>query len=111
MKRVVFPTGRANKRLSFLEEQSVDDGRGGREERWVEVFKAYGTLEPLSDRERVASEQVQQQATHKSRIRYRQGVHARLRVQHGERVFHVTGVTDEEEQHVTLILNLREVTP
>lgn len=111
MKRVTFPTGRANKRLTFQTEVLTSDGRGGNTSAWVDAFSTWGTLEPVRDRERWAGEQVQREVTHNTRIRYRTGVTTGMRFQHAGRTFSITGVIDEGEQHAVLVINAREVTP
>lgn len=108
---MTFPIARANKRLTLQEESKTSDGRGGNTVTWVDVVTVWAALEPVSAKERYASEQVQRETTHRIQIRYRTGVHSGMRAKHGNRIFSITGVVDVGEAHVKLQLDAKEVSP
>lgn len=72
--------GQLDQRLTFQAQLPGQDARGQASGQWVTAFTCWGAAEPLRGREFFAAAQLQSEVTVRFRIRWRAGVHGRMRV-------------------------------
>ncbi len=77
-------------------------------EAWQPWGVAWAAVEPLSGQEIEDARQVAARATTKVTIRYRDGVHAGMRLTHDGEVLHVEAVLNERMEDRWLVLLVRE---
>lgn len=110
MSSLVLAAGALRHRLELQAEVQTSDGQGGYVRTWQTSATVWGSVEPLVGRERWAAQQVQSPATHKIRLRYRDGVTTTVRIKFGTRTFNVREVLNLEERKVILELMAEENT-
>lgn len=79
--------GPLNKRITFQAPKSDKDDFGNTLPGWDDVATVWASIEPISSRELMASQQVQGEVTHRIRTRYRAGLTAANRIMFKGRVF------------------------
>lgn len=104
--------GAIRHRLTLQTVNDTADSQGGFVKAWTDTATVWGSLEPLSGRERLQAQQVQGLVTHKVRIRYRSSVTvtASMRVKFGTRTFNIREIRNAEERNVYLDLMVEENT-
>jgi SPP1 family predicted phage head-tail adaptor len=75
---------------------------------WVTFLTAYASIDPLVGREYMAAKQVQSEATHKIRMRYRAGITTTMRVKCGDRDFDIVSLLNIEERKRELLIMATE---
>lgn len=75
---------------------------------WVKVVDVWAAVEPLSGRELIVAQQQQPDVTHRVRMRHRDDVTAKMRVQHDSRNLFIESVMNVEERDRELHLMCRE---
>ena len=70
----------------------------------------WASIEPLSMRELVSSQEVQGVSTHRIRMRYNGNVARLDQIQYNGRTFEVEGVLNTEERNIELVLICHEIT-
>lgn len=101
--------GRLRHRIKFQAKTGtpVPDGYGGSTIPWVDfATKIPAAIEPLSGRELLAAQAVQNETSHKVTLRYQPGITAAMRVVFGSRVFAITAPPlnkDERNRELTLL--------
>ena len=104
----MIPAGRRNKRITF-QKPVAPASRFTAGETWSAVCTCWASIEPKSGREYWNAQQVQSAVTHRIKILYRAGITADMRIQHGERYFHIASVIDPDERHIELEIIATEV--
>lgn len=84
------------------------DGHGQAVPTWSTFATVPGSLEPLNGREIFAAAQVQAEVTARARIRYLEGVTAKMRITCESKIYAITAVIDRELRHRELELLLAE---
>jgi len=74
---------------------------------WSKFVEVYGSLQPISGRERVLSAQTVAEATYRARIRWLDGLTEKMRIRFGERYFNIVYVADDGRRR-ELVLDLIE---
>ena len=82
--------------------------RIGYADSWADTATVWARIEPLSGRERLAAQRIEDTVTHRVTIRYRSGVSARQRIAFGVRVFNIRAVLDVDERNEWLELLCEE---
>ena len=112
MESVTVEAGRLRHRLVLQSPSTQPDGGGGQVgDPWaapVKVATVWGSVEPVSGRERLRAQRLETQVTHRITIRYRMGVTAAMRLVLGVRVFNIRAVLDLGERHRVLELLCEE---
>ena len=91
-----------------LQDTETLDSVGQPGQTWRTFDHMWGSVEPLSGRELYNAAQVQPDVTHKVTMRYRDGIAAKMRIQHKERTLDILSVTDDEEREIQLVLMCKE---
>lgn len=106
--------GALKHRVVLEESTRVADGQGGYAVTWAEVGGAgaatlWARIRPLSGKEQVAHQQLQNTLTHEVVIRYRPGVTGAMRFTRGARVFNIRGIPRNiDENNEWLVLDCEE---
>lgn len=85
--------------------QAQDPESGSMVTTWVEWARVWASVEPLSARDFIAAQAVQSEVTARIVIRYRPGVTAAMRIDHGGRLYNIHGVlpdTRSGREYLTL---------
>lgn len=90
----------------------VDDGMGGKIEKWSSLRKIKGVLVPLKGNERFITGKTEMFASHKFFIDYPKGltITQKDRFALGARTFEIRFIADPAERHVHLEIDLEEIT-
>lgn len=94
--------------LVIEEAAETRDAHGQAVATWSTFATVPGSLEPLNGREFIASAQVQAEVTARARIRYLEGVTAKMRISFEGKIYAITAVIDRELKHRDLELLLAE---
>lgn len=100
-------SGALRHRLTIQQVTETRDSLGGVMESWAQFAVVYGTIEPLSGRERFLAAQTQAEATYRSRIRWISGLTAKMRISFNEKIYHITYIADDGRRR-ELVLDLVE---
>lgn len=73
---------------------------GARTTAWETVATVWAAIAPMSAREFVAANALQSKVTTRIVIRYRSGLKASMRVQHGAKVYNIEGVLADKESGI-----------
>ncbi len=95
-------------RVTFQEEVKVPDGHKGFTVSWIYKVEVWGSVKPLSSRERFFSDQIKAEVTHKVRVRYLEGVTEAMRIKHRGRVLLIAGIIDIDEKQEELEITCAE---
>lgn len=86
----------------------VSDDQGGFTETWADAFTVWASVEPVSSRERLFSQQIQYQRSHKVIIRWRTGITQEMRFTFDSRTFQIKGVRRFDERRFYMIIDAEE---
>lgn len=100
--------GHLRHKLVIEEATETRDAHGQAVSTWSTLAIVDGSLEPLNGREFIASAQVQAEVTARARIRYLEGVTAKMRISFEGKIYAITAVIDRELKHRDLELLLAE---
>lgn len=75
---------------------------------WTKLAEVWAAVEPLSGRELLNAQQIQPDVTHRVRIRHRDDVTPKMRVQHESRSLNIESVINLNERDRELHLLCRE---
>lgn len=105
--------GTLRHRLTFQRKSTDEDELGQPLNVWVDAFKCWGDVSPLSGRELIAAASVQSEVTHTISIRYRAELQnpkdvAAMRVVFGARVFDINASMNQDERNRLVMLQARE---
>ena len=104
-----FPAiGEMRHRITFQKSTQMDDGYGGGEQIWTDIFSVWASVEPISGREYYEAMAVQHQVTHRIKTRYRSDVTPEMRVTHDGKIYGVESVVDIGMRHRFLEILCRE---
>ena len=95
-------------RITFQELVEVSDGQGGKTTSWSNVVTVWARIEPVSSRERLFSQQLEYNRSHKVAIRYRNDITNDMQFTFDGRTFQVKGVLSPDERKAYLFLDVEE---
>lgn len=75
---------------------------------WVEVARAWASVEPLSGREYFQAQQMQASVDYRITMNYQPGIVPTMRVKWNDRGFNIRSVINTEERNIELILMCQE---
>ena len=78
--------------------QAPQDEYGAETPAWTTFATVWASVEPLQGRERLASQEVQAEVSHRMRLRHLEGLSSRMRVSFDGRIFGITDVINPEER-------------
>lgn len=106
---VILRSGQLRHRVTLQEAIRQRDG-GQLVPTWSAVAAGVpAAIQPLAGRELFAAKQLHATLTHKITLRYRAGVSAGMRIQHGSRVFQIESAVNVEEANVLLEILATEI--
>ena len=100
-------SGALRHRLTIQHVTEARDSLGQAIETWSQFAVVYGSIEPMSGRERFLSAQTQAEATYRSRIRWLSGLTAKMRISFNEKIYDITYIADDGRRR-ELVLDLVE---
>lgn len=77
---------------------------GEKDASWTTYLTVWASVEPLSGRELFAAQQVTSDVNVRIRMRYRDGVTAKMRVSFNSKIYDIVAVINREERNVELEL-------
>ncbi len=95
-------------RVTFQEEMKTPDGHKGFTVTWIYFKEVWGSVTPLSSRERFFSQQIKAEVTHRVEVRYLEGITEAMRISHRGRVLLIAGIIDVEERQEVLEITCAE---
>jgi len=98
--------GQLTKRVTLQAPSASADSYGATGSTWTDVADVWASIEPIQGREFFSAQQVNAEATHRIRIRYRAGVTAAMRLKYGARFFELTAPpinTGERDNELVLM--------
>lgn len=98
-----LPAGKLNKKLRFEEPVATRDSDGVLTEGWQLWDSLWGSLEPLSVREFIASASGQSQVSAMVTVRYRDGLKATMRIVHRGKTYNIAGVLPDKVSGIEYI--------
>ena len=102
--------GALRHRISIEEPVRTPDEGGGAEITWNQVAAVWAEITPKSGREVFESDQLGGRITHEVRLRYRQGIIAKMRLTYQGRIFDIRHVASPSERREWLICACEEQT-
>lgn len=94
-------------RLIIESPNEAQDNLGQEIQTWALFAEVFGSLDPISGRERVLSAQTMAEATYRARIRFLRGLTTKMRIKYGERIYHIVYIADDSRGR-ELVLDLIE---
>ena len=91
--------------ISIQEESPTPDGMGGENLTWAAVSgmdSVPAAIWPLRSNERLDMMKLENEVTHKIRIRYRSGITTKNRVLFGPRTFNIVSLINPDERNIML---------
>lgn len=102
--------GQLRNRVKIQKIKEIQDTFGQQKEEWVGVCSAWASIEPLVGKQFFAAETINNELTHKIKIRYNKNVKSGMRVCFKGRVFDVVGPPiNYQERNIELQLMCREL--
>ena len=95
-------------RITFQDSMKTPDGYKGHTESWTNFATVWASVEPLAGREYFFSQQIKAEVTHRVKIRYRDDITVKMRIQFGVKVFEIESILDIKERHEILEIFCRE---
>ena len=88
--------------IIFQQLTVANDTWGHSTETWTDQVNAYAAIWPLRGVERMEGMKLDNELTHKIRIRYRAGLHPKMRIKFGERYFNILSIINPDERDIYL---------
>lgn len=105
----MIDAGKLNKRISIKSLTRTADGIGGFSESWALVASVWASIMPVSTREKMQYQAIQNLITHRVIIRYRESINQDDRIYFGSRVLRIAGIRNLAEQNELLELVCEEL--
>ena len=86
------------KRITFQALTRTGDGQGGWTESWADFATVWASLNPVSAAERMYSQRIEMNVTHKIVIRKMDGLNSEMRIVFGTRIFQIHGIYLDKEE-------------
>ncbi len=95
-------------RITFQRVAQVSDGMGGFTTTWNNIATVWAKVEPVTASERIYSERLETQRSHKVKIRYRDDITTDMRFTFKSRVFQIHGVHSPDERNGYTFIDAEE---
>ncbi len=103
-----MPSARLTERITFQQEGTVDDGIGGQEDGWVDVFtRVSAAVRPLFGKEEENADQVQSTSRYRVIIRRNSAIRANMRIlwaSNGDKVLNIVSLPDHGPRSLNMEL-------
>jgi SPP1 family predicted phage head-tail adaptor len=94
--------GQLRHRITFQQLTVANDTWGHSVETWTDQFDTWASIWPLRGTERMEGLKLDNEITHKVRIRYRSGIHPKMRIKFGTRYFNMSTPINPDERNIYL---------
>lgn len=104
----MIAAGKLRHRVVIKQLAMARDGIGGVVESWAELATVWADIVPLSGREFIAAQAAQAGVTARITIRYREGITAAMRIEHGADIYNIKAVLPDPtlRGHLTLMCEM-----
>ena len=92
--------GSLRHKITFQQLTVANDTWGHSAETWTDQVTTYVAIWTLRGVERIESMKLDNEITHKIRVRYKRGLHPKMRIKFGERYFNILSMIDPDERHI-----------
>ena len=92
--------GALRHKITFQQLTVANDTWGHSAETWTDEATTYAAIWTLRGVERIESMKLDNEITHKIRVRYKRGLHPKMRIKFGERYFNILSMVDPDERHI-----------
>lgn len=103
-------SGPLRHRVTLQNRTSSKDEFGQLVETWTDLYVAWASVEPISGRELLSSQQTLGEVTHRIRTRYRAGISVATRILFNGRIFDIESVINNQEKNAHLEIMAKEGT-
>lgn len=101
--------GSFRQRLSFQSESTTSDGLGGQTVDWVESFKAWCNVKPISGTQKLHLDGLQNEVSHLIETRKGLSFSPDMRVQYKGRTFQLHSVINKDEDNAIIEIGASEL--
>ena len=92
--------GSLRHKIIFQQLTVANDTWGHSSETWTDQVTTYASIWTLRGTERMEGLKLDNEITHKIRIRYRTDLHPKMRIKFGTRYFNIISLIDPDERHI-----------
>jgi len=92
--------GSLRHKITFQQLTVANDTWGHSAETWTDQVTTYAALWTLRGTERMESLKLDNEITHKIRVRYKRDLNPKMRIKFGERYFNILSMIDPDERHI-----------
>ena len=92
--------GSLRHKITFQQLTVANDTWGHSAETWTDQVTTHAAIWTLRGVERIESMKLDNEITHKIRVRYKRGLHPKMRIKFGERYFNILSMIDPDERHI-----------
>jgi len=95
----------------IFQQKTVDDNTYGQSiPTWTDQVITYAAIWPTRGIERMEAMKLDNEVTHKIRVRYQKNIHPKMRIKFGERYFNILSIINVDERNIYQeIMALEEV--
>ena len=92
--------GSLRHKITFQQLTVANDTWGHSAETWTDEVTTYAAIWTLRGVERMESMKLDNEITHKIRVRYKRDLNPKMRIKFGERYFNILSMVDPDERHI-----------
>jgi SPP1 family predicted phage head-tail adaptor len=92
--------GSLRHKITFQQLTVANDSYSHSTETWTDQVTTYAAIWPMRGTERMESMRLDQEVTHKIRIRYKRDLHPKMRIKFGTRYFNVRAIINVDERNI-----------
>ena len=92
--------GSLRHKITFQQLTVANDTWGHSAETWTDQVTTYAAIWTLRGTERMESMKLDNEITHKIRVRYKRDLNPKMRIKFGERYFNILSMVDPDERHI-----------
>ena len=92
--------GSLRHKITFQQLTVANDTWGHSAETWTDQVTTYASMWTLRGTERMESLKLDNEITHKIRVRYKRDLHPKMRIKFGERYLNILSMVDPDERHI-----------
>jgi len=92
--------GNLRHKITFQQLTVANDTWGHSNETWTDEVTTFAAIWPLRGTERLEAAKLDNEVSHKIRIRYKKGLHPKMRIKFGTRYFNVLSIINPDERNI-----------
>ena len=92
--------GSLRHKITFQQLTVANDTWSHSIETWTDEFTTYASIWTLRGVERMEAFKLDNEITHKIRVRYKSDLHPKMRIRFGTRYFNILSMVDPDERHI-----------